>query len=177
MAPLDKEGEEQKKPIRTWHAVRQEIWIERMKTYVETTEQALKNRQWFVVDAEGQIVGRLASRIAHLLRGKNNPKFTPHTDTGSFVIVVNADKVKFTGRKWESKTYYHHSGYPGGVKAEVAGALLARKPEQILLNAVKRMLPKTPMGRNQFLKLKVFAGPLHPHAAQQPVPLDCDTLL
>lgn len=140
-------------------------------THFESKEAAEEARQWFVVDADGQTVGRLASRIARILRGKENPRFNMHNDTGDFVIVLNAEKVKFTGNKLETKIYRHHTGYVGGVKEETAGKLLDRKPEEILRKAVKGMLPKTPLGRSQGLKLKIYKGTEHPHQAQMPQPL------
>ena len=127
-------------------------------------------RRWFVVDAAGQPVGRLASRIASVLRGKHNPMFTPHTDTGDFVIVVNVDQLKFTGTKPETKIYYRHSGYPGGVRMRSAKALLAEKPERVLELAVRGMLPKNTVGRQMATKLKVYSGGTHPHVAQKPEP-------
>jgi large subunit ribosomal protein L13 len=129
-----------------------------------------KSRAWFVVDATDKPLGRLASEIAHVLRGKHKPSFTPHIDTGDFVIVVNASKVKLTGNKLDKKFYYHHSGIPGGFKAEAYRSLLERKPEWPIEKAVKGMLPKNVLGRQMFTKLKVYATPDHPHAAQQPKP-------
>ena len=139
-----------------------------MKTHFETNENAKASRKWFLVDAENQRVGRLASEIAKILRGKNNPRFTPHNDTGDFVVVVNAEKVSFSGQKMEQKEYHHHTGYVGGLKTETAAELLERKPAAILEKAVKGMMPKTALGRNQLKKLKVYSGTEHPHAAQQP---------
>ena len=127
-----------------------------------------KSRVWFVVDATDKPLGRLASEIARILRGKHKPSFTPHIDTGDFVIVVNASKVKLTGNKLDKKFYYHHSGIPGGFKAEAYRSLLERKPEWPIEKAVKGMLPKNVLGRQMFTKLKVYATPDHPHAAQQP---------
>jgi large subunit ribosomal protein L13 len=126
-------------------------------------------RRWYVIDATDQVVGRLAVQIANLLRGKHKPEFTPHCDTGDFVVVVNAEKVKFTGKKWDTKTYQSYSRYPGGLKVVTAKAMLARRPEFILAEAVRRMVPRTRLGRAQMTKLKVYAGPTHPHQAQQPV--------
>jgi large subunit ribosomal protein L13 len=126
---------------------------------------------WVLFDAEGQTLGRLASRIAMVLRGKTKPTFTPHLDTGDFVVVVNAGKVRLTGAKLRDKFYYHHTGYPGGIKAVHAEKLLETKPTELVRLAVKRMLPKNALNRNIFhKKLKVYAGPNHPHQAQQPVP-------
>jgi large subunit ribosomal protein L13 len=127
-------------------------------------------RKWYVIDATGQTVGRLASEIATILRGKHKPDYTPHVDTGDHVIVVNAEKVVFTGKKWTDKLYRRHSGYPGGLKEVRAKDMLARHPERILYFAVRGMLPRTPLGRRQLKKLKVYAGPQHPHEAQQPIP-------
>ena len=129
-----------------------------------------KSRAWFVVDATDKPLGRLASEIARVLRGKHKPSFTPHIDTGDFVIVVNASKVKLTGNKLDKKFFYHHSGIPGGFKAEAYRSLLERKPEWPIEKAVKGMLPKNVLGREMFTKLKVYATPDHPHAAQQPKP-------
>jgi len=126
------------------------------------------NRRWFVVDAEGKPLGRIASKIATILRGKNKPEYTAHCDTGDFIVVVNAEKVKLTGAKLDDKFYYKHSGIPGGFRAEPYRKLLDRKPEFALEKAVKGMLPKTPLGRKMHTKLKVYAGPTHPHAAQKP---------
>jgi len=125
-------------------------------------------RRWYLVDAKDAILGRLATKIATYLRGKNKPIFTPHIDTGDFIIVVNANKIKLTGRKLDNKIYYHHSGYPGGLKAETAKDRLNRKPEQIITDAVWGMLPKGRLGRAMLKKLKVYRGPEHPHKAQKP---------
>ena len=138
-----------------------------MKTYQPKTGEI--TRRWILVDAEGQTLGRLATRVADLLRGKGKPIFTPHLDTGDFVVVVNAEKLAVTGKKLEQKTYYHHSQYPGGIKAETLQTRLADKPERVVESAVRGMLPKTKLGDALFTKLKVYAGPTHPHAAQQPV--------
>jgi large subunit ribosomal protein L13 len=127
--------------------------------------------KWRVVDAQNQVLGRLASQVAAILIGKDKPIYTPHIDTGDYVIVVNAEKVQLTGRKLDDKVYYRHTGYPGGIKAETAGDVLAsRFPDRLVTMAVKRMLPKNKMGRHLLTKLKVYAGPNHPHAAQQPTP-------
>jgi large subunit ribosomal protein L13 len=141
------------------------------KTYVATNVTAQANRTWHVVDATGKPLGRLASAIAHVLHGKHKATFTPHVDTGDFVIVVNADKVALTGNKLDGKFYQHHSGIPGGFKAESYRHLLARKPEFPIEKAVKGMLPKNVLGRSMLTKLKVYASPDHPHAAQKPQPL------
>jgi len=141
-----------------------------MKTYMATPENVEK--EWFVVDAQGQTLGRLASRIAMILRGKHKPTYTPHQDAGDFVIVVNADKVRLTGRKLDQKMYYWHSGYPGGIKGRTARQMLEKKPEEVLTRAVKGMLPKNILGRDMLRKLKLYAKPDHPHQAQQPKALD-----
>ena len=125
-------------------------------------------RKWYVVDAIGYTLGRLASEVAKVLRGKNKPVFTPHVDTGDYVIVVNADKIKVTGKKLDQKIYYHHSDYVGGMKETTLREMLAKKPEKVVELAVKGMLPKGPLGREMFTKLHVYAGAEHPHAAQQP---------
>ena len=125
-------------------------------------------RKWYVVDATGYTLGRLASEVAKVLRGKNKPVFTPHVDTGDYVIVVNADKIKVTGKKLDQKIYYHHSDYVGGMKETTLREMLAKKPEKVVELAVKGMLPKGPLGREMFTKLHVYAGAEHPHAAQQP---------
>ncbi len=137
-----------------------------MKTYMATPQTA--NREWVVVDARGKTLGRLASQIALVLRGKNKPEYTPHVDAGDFVVVVNADKVVLTGRKLDQKMYWRHSGYPGGIKGRTAREMLARKPEDVLRLAVKGMLPKNNLGRQLLKKLKIYAGSEHPHQAQQP---------
>jgi large subunit ribosomal protein L13 len=126
------------------------------------------DRKWHVIDADGLVVGRLASRVAMVLRGKDKPTFTPHVDTGDFVIIINAEKVRFTGRKLDQKTYYRHSGYPGGLKKEIAKDIMNDTPERIIISAVRGMLPKTTLGRQQLTKLKVYKGPDHPHKAQNP---------
>ncbi len=141
-----------------------------MKTFVAKEYEVEK--KWYLVDAEDKILGRLASQIAHRLRGKHKPIFTPHADTGDFVVVVNAEKVALTGSKWDNKFYYRHSGYLGGLKQISARKLLEKKPEDVLKFAVKRMLPKNSLGRRQLKKLKIYAGPEHPHEAQQPEKLE-----
>lgn len=141
-----------------------------MKTFVAKEHEVEK--KWYLVDAEDKILGRLASQIAHRLRGKHKPIFTPHADTGDFVVVVNAEKVALTGSKWDNKFYYRHSGYLGGLKQISARKLLEKKPEDVLKFAVKRMLPKNSLGRRQLKKLKIYAGPEHPHEAQQPEKLE-----
>ena len=140
------------------------------KTYSQRQQDV--QRGWFVVDATDQILGRLATTIATKLRGKDKPDFTPHVDTGDFIIVVNADKIKVTGTKMDNKFYYRHSNYPGGLKETNLRKLLATKPERVIAHAVRGMLPKTRLGRAQLKKLKVYAGPEHPHQAQQPAQLD-----
>jgi large subunit ribosomal protein L13 len=129
-------------------------------------------RDWYIVDAENKVLGRLASELAKILRGKNRPDFTPHVDTGDYVIVINADKVTLTGNKWKDKVYYRHSGYPGGIKSITAENLRAKRPENLIRFAVKGMLPKNRLGRKLFKKLKVYAGGEHPHQAQQPKPIE-----
>jgi large subunit ribosomal protein L13 len=136
--------------------------------FVATKEQAQESRAWWVVDATGKSLGRLASEVASVLRGKHKPTFTPHVDTGDFVVVVNADKVKLTGTKLDNKYYYSHSGIPGGFKQESYRHLLERKPTFPIEKAVKGMLPKNVLGREMLTKLKVYATPDHPHAAQKP---------
>ena len=127
---------------------------------------------WRQVDAEGQVLGRLSVRIATILMGKHRPQYTPHVDCGDFVIVTNAQKIVLTGRKAEQKTRMRYSGYPGGLKAETYGSLLERRPQVVIENSVRRMLPKSKLGRKMLAKLKVYAGPDHPHQAQQPIGLD-----
>jgi len=142
------------------------------RTFVMTKAQAQASRAWWVVDATGKPLGRLASEVAHVLRGKHKPQYTPHEDTGDFVIVVNADKVVLTGAKLDKKFYYHHSGIPGGFTAESYRHLLARDGTFPVEKAVKGMLPKGVLGRQMLTKLKVYTTPDHPHAAQQPKPLN-----
>ena len=125
-------------------------------------------RKWYLVDAEGMVLGRLASQVAHILRGKHKPTYTPHTDTGDHVIIINADKVVLTGRKLDQKIYYHHTGYPGGLKKTPYRKLMQDKPEFAVKHAIVGMLPKGPLGRKMATKLRVYAGPEHEHAAQQP---------
>jgi large subunit ribosomal protein L13 len=141
-----------------------------MNTY--SAKIAEVERRWFVVDATNKPLGRLASSVARILRGKHKPIFTPHVDTGDFVVVINADKVKLTGNKLEKKLYEKHSGIPGGFKSEPYRILMNRKPEFVIEKAVKGMLPKNSLGRKMRTKLKVYAGPIHPHAAQKPESLD-----
>jgi large subunit ribosomal protein L13 len=141
-----------------------------MKTFVATP--ATRERNWLVVDATGQTLGRLATQIADTLRGKRKPEFTPHCDVGDFVVVVNAEKVVVTGNKRADKRYYRHSGYPGGLRSRTFEEMIQRRPEEVLRLAVKGMLPRTRLGRQQLRKLKIYAGPEHPHAAQQPQPME-----
>lgn len=140
-----------------------------MKTYMAKPQEI--ERKWYVVDAKGKTLGRLASEVAKILRGKHKPQYTPHIDTGDFVIVVNAAQVELTGKKLTDKIYYRHSGYPGGLKQISAGELRKKRPERLIEYAVKGMLPKGSLGRKQFKKLKVYAGADHPHEAQKPVTL------
>jgi large subunit ribosomal protein L13 len=137
-----------------------------MKTFVAKEHEVIK--KWYVVDAEQKVLGRLATQIAVRLRGKHKPIFTPHADTGDFVIVINADKVRLTGKKWDKKQYYRHSGYIGGLKQISAEKLREKRPEDLIRFAVRGMLPKNSLGRRQLKKLKVYAGPDYPHHAQQP---------
>jgi len=139
------------------------------RTEFQTNEDAISNRKWVVVDAENQVVGRLASKIAHILRGKHKPSYTPHNDGGDYVIVVNADKVRFTGNKEADKLFQYYTGFIGGVKSSTASELRASHPERILTSAVKGMLPKSALGKNMISKLKIYIGAEHPHSAQQPV--------
>jgi large subunit ribosomal protein L13 len=143
-----------------------------MKTYVATPDN--RERRWLVVDATGKTLGRLATQIAEVLRGKNKPDYTPHIDVGDFVVVVNAERVRVTGNKREQKLYHRYSGYPGGLRSRTLGDMLERRPEEVIRLAVKGMLPRGPLGRAQLRKLKVYAGPDHPHAAQKPEPLEID---
>ena len=139
------------------------------KSYVLKPSEV--NKKWYLIDAEDQVVGRLATKIADILRGKNSAQFTPNTDSGDFVVVINADKVKFTGNKWDKKNYYWHTNHIGGLKKRTAKEQLEKHPELIIMNAVKGMLPKTSLGRKQLTKLKVFVGAEHEHNAQNPVEL------
>ena len=141
-----------------------------MKSYMARPLEV--ERKWYVVDAEGKHLGRLATEIVRVLRGKNKPQYTPHVDVGDFVVVVNADSVAVTGRKAEQRVYRRHSGYPGGMKETSYEQMLARKPTEILRKAVYGMMPKTRLARKQFKKLKIYAGPEHPHSAQDPQKLE-----
>ena len=140
-----------------------------MKTFQAKKEEL--DHQWYLVNAEGKVLGRLAVELAKILKGKNKPTFTPHVDTGDFVVVVNAEKVVLTGKKMKDKKYYHHTGHPGGIKEISAGKLLDEKPTEMLRMAVSGMLPKNSLGRQMMRKLKIYKGPDHPHEAQKPVPL------
>jgi large subunit ribosomal protein L13 len=144
--------------------------VARVPTYSPKASEI--QRAWYVVDADGLVLGRLATEVARVLRGKHKPSFAPHLDTGDHVVIVNADKVVLTAGKAERKTVYRHSGYPGGLKAETFAHLLERRPEEAVRRTIRGMLPKTRLGRQMLTKLKVYAGPAHPHAAQQPQPLD-----
>ena len=141
-----------------------------MKSYMARPLEV--ERRWYVVDAEGQTLGRLATEIARILRGKNKPQYTPHVDTGDFVVVVNAEKVVVTGKKAKQKVYRRHSGYPGGLKVTSYEQMMERRPTEILRKAVKGMMPKNRLARQQLRKLKIYAGPEHPHAAQNPQPYE-----
>ncbi|GBE40351.1 MAG TPA: 50S ribosomal protein L13 [Nitrospirae bacterium] len=129
-------------------------------------------RKWHVIDADGLVVGRLATKVADILRGKNKAIYTPHTDTGDFVVIVNAEKVRFTGNKLEQKKYYHHTGYPGGIKMATAKEIMEETPEKIIISAVSGMMPKNKLAKQQISKLKVYSGPEHPHQAQNPETLN-----
>jgi large subunit ribosomal protein L13 len=143
-----------------------------MKTYSAKPKEI--EQRWYLVDAEGQTLGRLATRIADTLRGKRKPQFTPHVDTGDFVVVVNAEKIAVTGNKLEQKLYYRHSGYPGGLRSRTLAEQLERRPTEVIRKAVKGMLPRNRLARRQITKLKVYAGTEHPHEAQNPQPLPLD---
>ncbi|OQX63796.1 MAG: 50S ribosomal protein L13 [Desulfococcus sp. 4484_241] len=143
-----------------------------MKKYTYSAKKTDNKNRWYLVDAEGAVLGRMASEIASRLRGKRNPLYTPHVDTGDSIVVINADKIVLTGRKWDQKVYYHHTGYVGGIKSITAKKLLEKKPEELVIHAVRGMLPKNRLGRSLLKKLKVYAGPDHPHTAQKPEILD-----
>jgi large subunit ribosomal protein L13 len=147
--------------------------IPSMKTYVAKPTD--RQRDWLLVDASDKTLGRLATQIANLLRGKGKPEYTSHIDTGDFVVVVNAAKVRVTGNKRTDKRYYRHSGYPGGLRSRTFEEMLARRPEELIRLAVKGMLPRNRLARKQITKLKIYAGPEHPHAAQRPQPMEIDT--
>jgi large subunit ribosomal protein L13 len=141
-----------------------------MKTYQAKKEEL--EYKWYLVNADGKVLGRLATELAKILKGKNKPTYTPHVDTGDFVIVVNAGKVALTGKKMKDKIYYHHTGYPGGIKEMTAEKLLAKKPTEMIRMAVRGMLPKNSLGRQMLRKLKIYGGPNHPHDAQKPISLE-----
>ncbi len=141
-----------------------------MKTYQAKKEEL--DRKWYLVNADGKVLGRLSTELVKILKGKNKPTYTPHMDTGDFVVVVNAGKVTLTGKKMKDKVYYHHTGFPGGIKEMNAEKLLAKKPTEMIRMAVKGMLPKNSLGRQMLRKLKIYAGPKHPHDAQNPTPLE-----
>jgi len=141
-----------------------------MKTY--QAKKGELDHKWYLVNAEGKVLGRLSAELVKILKGKNKPTYTPHIDTGDFVVVINAGKVTLTGKKMKDKIYYHHTGYPGGIKEMNAEKLLAKKPTEMIRMAVKGMLPKNSLGRQMLRKLKIYAGPSHPHDAQKPVPLE-----
>jgi large subunit ribosomal protein L13 len=139
-----------------------------MKTYMATREAGLAARRWYLIDAQGKVLGRLATQIANILRGKNSPTFTPHQDTGDFVVVINAEALRLTGNKLDAKVYHRHSGFPGGVRTRTARREVAERPERVLREAVRGMLPKNRLGRRLVTKLKIYRGQEHPHDAQQP---------
>lgn len=141
-----------------------------MRTF--TAKSAEVQRDWFVIDAADKVLGRVATEVARRLRGKHKPVYTPHVDTGDYIIIVNAEKIRVTGNKTKDKMYHHHTGYPGGLKSISFDKLIDKAPERVLQSAVKGMLPKGPLGREMFRKLKVYAGPEHQHTAQQPQPLE-----
>jgi large subunit ribosomal protein L13 len=143
-----------------------------MKTYVATPSN--RERNWLLVDASGKTLGRLATQLADLLRGKRKPEYTPHVDTGDFVVVVNAKRVAVTGNKRQAKRYYRHSGYPGGLRSRTLEQMLERRPEEVIRLAVKGMLPRNRLARKQLTKLKIYAGPDHPHEAQKPTSIEID---
>lgn len=140
------------------------------KSYLAKNEEV--ERKWYVVDAAGMSLGRLAAQVAKVLQGKHKPTYTPHVDTGDYVIVINAEKIVLTGKKWTQKKYYRHTGYPGGIKEQTAKEILEKYPERLIEKAVKGMLPKTTLGRHMFKKLKVYSGSNHPHEAQKPEKLE-----
>jgi len=142
-----------------------------VKTYSPNAEEAKQNREWLVVDATGQTLGRLASQVASVLRGKHKPTFTTHIDTGDFVVVTNCERIVVTGDKMETIRYYRHSRYPGGLKSRTLREQLVKSPDRVIFEAVKGMMPKTRLGRAQMKKLRIYAGNEHPHAAQQPKPM------
>ena len=143
-----------------------------MKTYYAKPQEV--EREWVIIDAEDQVLGRVATKAAQILKGKHKPQYTPHVDTGDFVIIINADKVRVTGTKELNKVYYHHTGHPGGLKSETFAEAMAKHPERVIEHAVKGMLPKNTLGRAMGKKLKVYVGAEHPHAAQQPRKIDLE---
>jgi large subunit ribosomal protein L13 len=143
-----------------------------MKTYQATNTD--RDRTWVVVDAEGKTLGRLATQIADMLRGKRKPTYTPHVDVGDFVVVVNAEKIRVTGKKLSDKRYWRHSGYPGGIRSRTLSEMLDRQPEEVIRKAVKGMMPRNRLSRQQLTKLKVYAGPEHPHQAQSPTEMEIE---
>lgn len=143
-----------------------------MKTFMPNERNAQQERKWYVVDMKDQVLGRAATHIASVLRGKNKPEFTPFIDCGDFVVVINADQLQLTGRKMDQKLYHRHTGYPGGLRTMTAREMLEKKPQDVVLLAVKRMLPKGAIGRQMIKKLKIYSGPEHPHQAQQPQTLE-----
>ena len=143
-----------------------------MKTYMPNKDKAHEERKWFLFDVNGKVLGRQATEIASILRGKHKPEYTPLLDCGDFVVVVNAEKVELTGRKWDQKVYYRHSNYPGGIKEMTAREMNEKRPERMLYLAVKNMLPKGSLGRQMLKKLKIYAGEEHPHQAQNPEPVE-----
>lgn len=143
-----------------------------MRTRSTPVAEAIENRKWWLVDLDGQVLGRAASKIAHVLRGKHKPTFTPHINDGDYVIVINADKVALTGKKWDNKMYHRHTGYVGGLKSSTASEVRDRHPEDLIRLAVKGMLPRGPLGRAQLRNLKIYAGAEHPHSAQTPEPMN-----
>jgi len=145
------------------------------KSYIPKSNEIKRN--WWLVDANGKVLGRLASKIALLLMGKRKPIWTPHLDTGDFVVVINAEKIKLTGKKWDKKIYYWHSMYPGGLKARTARQIWEKHPEKLIMLAVKRMLPKNKLGRKMLKRLKVYKGPEHPHQAQKPQQIEIEKIL
>ena len=144
-----------------------------MKTYVATPDT--RTREWLLVDAAGLTLGRLATQLATILRGKHKAEFTPHIDTGDFIVVVNAEKIVVTGNKRKEKVYYRHTGYPGGLRSRTLEEMLDRRPEEVIRKAVRGMLPRTRLGRTQLLKMKIYAGPAHPHEAQNPRPFQIES--
>src|SRR5215213_2380758 len=157
-----------------WHVCNRSWYRSRRKMKSYMARPASVERKWHLIDAEGQTLGRLATEIARLLRGKNKPQYTPHVDTGDFVVVVNAERIVVTGKKLDEKIYYRHSGYPGGLRERTLREQLSRQPEKVIRLAVKGMLPRNRLSRAQLTKLKVYAGPDHPHEAQQPKQLQLD---